>query len=152
MTKKMSFSTLATLFSILFLIAAGTLYWYMTRSVRVNADLTETEFQKAKKFGVGATDDTRTANDLGRLLYINHCAECHGSDGQGGPGKPGPTLVRSEWVFDRDNVRYIIAKIEQGNPQAGMPAFGGRLRDDDIARIVSVIEQLNRTARSGVSK
>ena len=69
--------------------------------------------------------------DDGRRVYVQYCAACHGSDGQGGVG---PKLAEGEVVErypDRAAHRQVVV---DGRGQ--MPAWGGVLSDDDIDAVV----------------
>lgn len=85
----------------------------------------------------------RAADDTGARLYLNHCAACHGADGEGsGPvaasmrvGMPNlRTLAqRNDGVFPADAVRAYIdgreLKIAHGDRQ--MPIWGDVFRGPD---------------------
>jgi mono/diheme cytochrome c family protein len=85
--------------------------------------------------------------DRARRLYYAFCAECHGVDGRGSwraalflvrPGdlsKTSPTLPDQ---YIGDLIRHGGSPI--GRP--GMPAFGSRLSDDDIALLVRHVRSL----------
>jgi cytochrome c oxidase cbb3-type subunit 3 len=147
MVDKVPFRVIAIGFLIVFSAFAGVLVYYMSHSVKDSAAITANELKKARDAGIPTSANAAEAQELGRLLFINQCAGCHGSNGQGGQGKSGPSLIRPDWTFDRDNVRYIVGRIKTGNPALGMPAFSGRLRDDDIGRLVATIEMMNQSAQ-----
>lgn len=66
----------------------------------------------------------------GASLYRASCASCHGQDGGGGVG---PTLaghVVDEFPDEADEIAVVTDGRE------GMPAFGDRLSEADIAAIV----------------
>ena len=77
---------------------------------------------------------------LGEKLYTRHCADCHGSQGQGAPGIY-PPLAGNRTVT-MDPPRNLLQAITQGgfppatagNPRPyGMPAFD--LRHDELAAL-----------------
>ncbi|TVO32541.1 cytochrome-c oxidase, cbb3-type subunit III [Vibrio algivorus] len=49
--------------------------------------------------------------DYGRRLFLNHCAACHGDEGQG--QKHFPNLIDNEWIYDSSDTG-IIQSIAQG--------------------------------------
>jgi menaquinol-cytochrome c reductase cytochrome b/c subunit len=86
----------------------------------------------------------------GQTLYVEHCAECHGEEGEGGvvegvEGLEGTYLeaINSEdFLYTRsDNTVFLIT--EYGQPNLGMPAFGlaygGPLTTQEMDAIVTFI-------------
>ncbi len=76
--------------------------------------------------------------EIGRQLYGENCAVCHGIDGQ---GRVGAQLAK-DWPSLRPD-RVIASVIANGIPGSAMPAWsqarGGPLRDDQIEAIVAYI-------------
>lgn len=66
----------------------------------------------------------------GGELYGNRCAGCHGGDGSGGIG---PRLAGT-MVAKYPDPEAQIAVVTDG--RRGMPAFGTRLTEEEIAAIV----------------
>jgi mono/diheme cytochrome c family protein len=86
-----------------------------------------------------------TPIELGRELYAQNCAICHGSFGEGGinPARPDDIIApisSAEYLETRDDAT-IQAIISQGQPNFGMSPFGsvagGPLDDDQIDAIVA---------------
>ena len=86
----------------------------------------------------------------GQQLYQEHCAECHGEEGEGGliedvEGLEGTYLeaINSEdYLYTRtDETTFLI--IEYGQPNLGMPAFGlaygGELTTQEMNALVTFI-------------
>jgi mono/diheme cytochrome c family protein len=86
----------------------------------------------------------------GQELYAEHCAECHGEDGEGGlvedvEGLEGTFLeaINSEdYLYTRtDETTKLI--VEYGQPNLGMPAFGlaygGELGQQEMDLIVTFV-------------
>jgi len=67
----------------------------------------------------GASTDSPSG--LGRLTFESTCASCHGLDGRG--GERGPDIASRAGVL-RLSDRDILQVLRDGNPAAGMPAFG----------------------------
>ena len=74
----------------------------------------------------------------GRRLFVwFNCAGCHGDHAGGGMG---PSLRDSSWYYGGDEAS-IFASITQGR-QHGMPAWGSKLPQDDIWKLVTYIKSL----------
>ena len=68
---------------------------------------------------------------LGREVYSRNCVGCHGASGQGGTGtKLGDGVVAETYPDPADQ----FAVIANGRNQ--MPAFTGKLSDDEIEAVV----------------
>ncbi len=82
----------------------------------------------------------------GEAIYQRQCATCHGADGQGVAGAF-PPLAGADWVTgDTDRLVRILMHGLQGPVEVGgtryngvMPAFGGRLSDEEIAAVLTYI-------------
>lgn len=88
-----------------------------------------------------------TSVELGRQLFSQNCATCHGEFGEGGanPARAGDIIApisTGEYLKTRDDFT-LQAIIAQGQPNFGMSpfstAFGGPLSDDEISAIVAYI-------------
>jgi cytochrome c6 len=72
----------------------------------------------------------------GEQIYAEHCAACHQPGGQGIPGTF-PALDENPFVTgEPEPVAEIVV-----HGRGGMPGFGDRLSDQDIAAVVSYIRQ-----------
>lgn len=67
----------------------------------------------------------------GQQLYQQNCAGCHGNEGGGGTG---PALAGNGAL--RDAERTVDQIVNGGD---GMPAYGGRLSNEQIAAVASYI-------------
>ena len=67
----------------------------------------------------------------GAALYGSNCAGCHGGDGSGGIG---PRLSGGRMVARFPDAADQIAVVTAG--RGGMPAFSGRLSNEEITAIV----------------
>lgn len=88
----------------------------------------------------GSGSDTALADpqlDLGREVYAERCASCHGVDGGGafGPGLGGGKVVER---FPR--VEEHRAVVVEG--RGSMPAWGERLSDEEIDAVVRYEREL----------
>lgn len=74
----------------------------------------------------------------GKRLYNQfNCSGCHAAGG----GAIGPPLMDDEWIYGSSGANIFWTIIE-GRPQ-GMPAFGGRIVDDQAWRIVAYVRSLS---------
>jgi cytochrome c oxidase cbb3-type subunit 3 len=74
----------------------------------------------------------------GRQLFTGmNCAGCHSGYAGGGMG---PSLRDSLWIYGNSDAQ-IFSTIAEGRPY-GMPAWAGRLQDDQIWRLVAYIRTL----------
>ncbi len=84
----------------------------------------------------------------GQVLYLQHCADCHGWEGRGdGPltavlaSKP-PVLHQTIGIFAHNSDAHIVARILSGVPlrtiQAGTPPY----TDEEVASLVTYLQQL----------
>ncbi|MEO6927014.1 MAG: cytochrome c, partial [Rhodanobacter sp.] len=96
-----------------------------------------------------ATPVARAARDgQGGKLYAQHCADCHGMDGNGVAGVY-PPLNGNTSVTEPTGINAIrsvllggFAPATAGNPMPySMPPFAQQLNDDDIAALVTYIRQ-----------
>ena len=87
--------------------------------------------------------------ELGKKLYsAQACVTCHQATGEGQPGNI-PPLKGSEWVMGSKAhlARILLNGINgpltvNGQPYNGnMPAFGTKLKDDQIAAVLTYIRQ-----------
>jgi cytochrome c553 len=75
---------------------------------------------------------------VGSQLYLSYnCVDCHGVDGSGAMG---PSLADGRWHFG-GTPSEVFESIYQGRPD-GMPAWGGRISDADIWRLVAYVRSL----------
>lgn len=75
---------------------------------------------------------------IGQRHFMNHCSQCHGSDGRGGKGYPNLTLGPAAWLGPL-TAEHIVQTISQGR-QGVMPAMGAAIGSEaaisDLAHYV----------------
>ena len=77
--------------------------------------------------------NTQAVND-GEQLYDQHCTACHGVNG--GAGEIGPAILSdTEGLRGQLSDAAIVAVTRAGVPGTVMPAWTGKLADDDILKI-----------------
>lgn len=77
-------------------------------------------------------------------LYNEHCANCHGRNGEGGGGGTRTLLTRAK--FDSSNDRPFFDAIHNGVPDGAMPAYGDSLTDEQIWGLVVRIREFQGRA------
>jgi len=78
----------------------------------------------------------------GKRLYTQfNCVGCH-SHGGGGMGPP---LMDDAWLYGSESAN-IFATIVEGRPN-GMPAFGGKLMNDQVWQLVAYVRSLSGLVR-----
>ena len=82
--------------------------------------------------GTSRAADTKT----GEELYRQHCAACHGYDGNGGVGVP---LTLPDFQYSVTN-SYLKTTIRHGRPGRVMPAFPS-LSNSEIKVLIKYIRQ-----------
>jgi cytochrome c oxidase cbb3-type subunit 3 len=77
-----------------------------------------------------------------RLYNWMNCAGCHAIGGGGGMGPP---LMDEEWRYG-GRIDQIAATINEGRPN-GMPAFRGKLSEDQVWQIAAFVRSLSGQVR-----
>ena len=80
-----------------------------------------------------------------RLFRWYNCNGCHA---QGG-GNMGPSLMDDKWLYGHRPAE-IYASIVEGRPK-GMPAFGGRIPEDQLWQLVAYVRSLSGQLRKDVA-
>jgi cytochrome c oxidase cbb3-type subunit 3 len=74
----------------------------------------------------------------GKRLYSGY--NCNGCHAQGGGGI-GPPLMDDQWIYG-SRPDQIYSSIVQGRPD-GMPAFGGRVPNQQVWQLVAYVQSLS---------
>jgi cytochrome c oxidase cbb3-type subunit 3 len=78
------------------------------------------------------------ALNVGRNLFLNNCATCHGSDGGGAPGFP--NLTDQDWLWG-GTPEIVLSSISNG--RAGvMPAWGPVLGENGVEDMLAYLYSL----------
>jgi len=99
--------------------------------------------------GNAATEapSSKPIDDLatGRKIYADNCAICHRDTGAGGKVTvDGKTLDPASLTSDKMKKRSddkLAGEITEGVTDEGMPAFKGKLTDDQIKEVVKFIRK-----------
>jgi len=82
--------------------------------------------------------NSSAAAATGRSLFTGfNCSGCHSGYAGGGMG---PNLRDSLWIYGNEDAQ-LFSTIAEGRPY-GMPAWGGRITDDQIWMIVTYLRTL----------
>ncbi|HAD48313.1 MAG TPA: cytochrome-c oxidase, cbb3-type subunit III, partial [Idiomarina sp.] len=79
------------------------------------------------------------ALDVGQRLFLQNCAQCHGSNAMGGPGFP--NLTDDDWLYGGEP-SDIKTSLLQGR-QGAMPAFGQQFTDQQITELAHYVASLS---------
>jgi cytochrome c oxidase cbb3-type subunit III len=81
----------------------------------------------------------------GKQLYdAYNCSGCHANGG----GGMGPALMDAAWLYGSEP-EDVYASIVEGRPN-GMPAFGGRIPDQQVWQLVAYVRSMSAQTRFDV--
>jgi cytochrome c oxidase cbb3-type subunit 3 len=128
----------------------GTLAWTARgehdAQSRANAKRIEASLAPYAQRSVGELKHDAGALGIGRNLFLNNCATCHGSDGGGAAGFP--NLTDGDWLWGGDPAT-IVATISDGRTGV-MPAWGEALGARGVEDVLHHVFSLSgRTLPTG---
>lgn len=82
--------------------------------------------------------DRKAIRTGGQLFVGYNCLDCHGADGSGAMG---PSFQDGRWHFG-GSPGEVFESIYQGRPD-GMPAWGGRISNDQIWMLTAYVRSLS---------
>jgi cytochrome c oxidase cbb3-type subunit III len=84
---------------------------------------------------------------IGERIFLNNCAQCHGSDAHGSKGFP--NLADSEWMYggDAETIKTTITNGRQGAMPPLAAAIGG---PEDVADVANYVLSLSDSAHDSV--
>lgn len=131
---------LTVVFALAYLVAfpglgnfKGVLNWSSTETEH-KQDVAQLQSQVAPLYAAFKTQSIESlakspqALALGERLFINNCAQCHGSDAQGSKGYPNLTNANSGWLGER-TAAHIVDTITNGRSGV-MPPMGAAVGGD----------------------
>jgi cytochrome c oxidase cbb3-type subunit III len=145
-------------FGLLYLVAypglggyPGELGWttrgeYASEAERANKELAPLYAQfTAKKTEELAGDPNAMA--IGERLFMNNCAQCHGSDARGGKGFP--NLTDGDWLHGGtpEKIAETITKGRRGQMPPMAAALG---KPDDVKNVAHYVLSLSRSPHDSV--
>ena len=132
--------------------AAGKLGWtstgqYDAEQAKAQASMAPL-YAKFTSQGAESLAKDPQAMAIGERLFINNCAQCHGSDAKGSKGFPNLTLpVASRLATDSfDAVKATITNGRQGM----MPPFGPALGADGVKDVANFVRSLSGLAHDSL--
>ncbi len=121
----------------------GVLGWTQTKQWQGEMQDAEAKygpiFQKYAKMDVAAIAKDPEALEIGGRLFANYCAQCHGSDAQGGGGFP--NLTDNDWLYGGapETIEQSILNGRQGT----MPGWAAQLGDDGVKQVTAYVLSLS---------
>lgn len=121
----------------------GTLGWTSQGEHDVDAKLNAARIEKTlAPFAVRTVGELTTdsaALNIGRNLFLNNCATCHGSDGGGAPGFP--NLSDKDWLWGGDP-DTVLATVTNGR-MGVMPPWGEALGSSGVENVLAYVMSLS---------
>ncbi len=111
----------------------GTLNWSST-DTEYRQDVDQLRKQVAPLYAVFAAQPVEALSKdpralaLGERIFMNNCAQCHGSDAKGSNSYPNLTNANAAWLGDR-SAAHIVNTITNGRTGM-MPALGAAMGGD----------------------
>ena len=84
------------------------------------------------------------AQQIGQRLFLNNCAQCHGSDAKGSPSFPNLVEGDSQWGRTPEAIEYTIVNGRHGI----MPAFAGVVDPTAAADTAQYVRSLSGLAHN----
>ncbi len=116
------------------------------RTARPDVVATEQPARTAPRdLGVQYEQSAFQVSEGKRLFTWFNCVGCHANGG----GGSGPALMDDSWLYG-GSLREIAATITEGRPN-GMPAFGGRVPEEQIWQLAAYVRSMSAQVSSGVA-
>lgn len=104
-------------------------------------------FNKYLSMDIPAVASDPQAREIGQRLFLNTCAQCHGSDAQGGKGYP--NLADNDWLYGGEPAT-VETTIREGR-HGQMPPMGAALgTDDDVRNVANYVLSLSNSAHDPI--
>ena len=89
---------------------------------------------------LSSTEFDATKAAAGAAIFEENCASCHGEDAMGDRDGGAPNLTDAIWLYggDREALTYTIENARFGV----MPAWGKRLREEDVRAVSAYVHAL----------
>jgi mono/diheme cytochrome c family protein len=81
------------------------------------------------------------AIEAGRLLFADHCAQCHGANAEGGRKRPSLRTPHVQSEATEGSIHWLLVN---GNLRRGMPSWS-KLPDQQIWQLVTYLRSLKET-------
>ena len=135
---------------------AGSYKW--TSTGEYEAEVKEAQLQYGPLYEKYAAQDLKqlaadpSARAMGQKLFLNYCAQCHGSDAAGGKGFP--NLTDGDWLYggDPETIKTSIMNGRNGVMPALGPVLGDAGTKDVLNYVLSLSGRPHDSARAGRGK
>ena len=130
---------------------AGTYNWTSTNEYEAEVKQADAEygplFDKYLKIDVVTLSKDAQANAMGQRLFLNDCAQCHGSDAGGARGFP--NLRDKDWLYggDASSIETSILNGRNGVMPALGAAVGGEMGIKELTHYVRSLSGLSHDAK-----
>ncbi|MGH8517754.1 MAG: cytochrome-c oxidase, cbb3-type subunit III [Panacagrimonas sp.] len=115
---------------------AGRFGWTSEAEMRAELDRItarrQEQFARLSGRSVEELSHDAGAQALGRSVFVNNCAGCHGTDARGAIGFP--DLTDADWLYG-NQPEIVLASIEKGR-NGQMPGFNGAL---DVSKLDALL-------------
>jgi cytochrome c oxidase cbb3-type subunit III len=130
----------------------GTLNWssegqYQTEQDRARAAMAPVY---ARYLSMNADELGRDAQamGIGQRLYLNNCAQCHGSDARGSKGFP--NLADADWLGGND-LAYVKKTITEGRTGMMPPMAAAVGSSEDVRNVANYVLSLSGSAHNSLA-
>lgn len=129
----------------------GSLGWSSAQQHEVQREEVDAKakplFERFKAQPVEALASDAQALAMGQRIFLNQCAQCHGSDGRGSRGFP--NLADADWLYG-GSADKIVESITHGR-QAMMPALGAAVGGaSELSQLAHYVLSLSNSAHDPV--
>jgi len=130
---------------------AGSLGWTSTGQYRAESKALAEEmaplYAKFQAQPVSSLVGDPQARAIGERLFLNNCAQCHGSEGRGARGFP--NLTDNDWLYG-NSPEAIITTIAKGR-NGVMPALGAAVGgSQEVEQLAQYVLSLSGTSTDAV--
>jgi len=120
---------------------AGRLHWSSQAQMQQRLDTAQAarhaRYSDLSSLPLTALAGDDRARQLGRELFMNNCAGCHGADARGALGFP--DLTDHDWLYG-GQPEEILASISNGR-SGQMPHFNAMLKPDRVEDLIRTLRQ-----------
>lgn len=99
-------------------------------------------FERYSKMPIQEVAHDADAREIGQRLFLNNCAQCHGSDARGSGAFP--NLADGDWLYGGDP-EQILQTITKGR-HGMMPPWGSQIKPAEAADIAQYVRSLSGLA------
>ena len=118
---------------------SGRLGWSSKAEMQAQLDritaLRQAQFARLEGRSIVELSQDRSAQALGRSVFVNNCAGCHGTDARGAIGYP--DLADADWLYG-GQPETVLASIEQGR-NGQMPALNGAIDPQKLEALLAFL-------------